>query len=56
MRWNPAQPAVHQYATDIAWASKQAKDMSGMFEAFPTAKYQFEIPVFAGQNKLQIRE
>lgn len=55
MRWNPVQPASHQYATDIAWASKQAHDMSGMFEAFPSAKYHFEIPVFSGQNRLQIQ-
>lgn len=51
MRWNPEKPGEHQYASDIAWASKQAKDMSNMFEAFPTAEYRFDIPVFAGQDK-----
>lgn len=55
MRWNPDYPGVHQYATDIAWASKQAKDMSNMFEAFPTAQYRFEIPVFSDQEKPEIR-
>lgn len=55
MRWNPDKPAVHQYATDVAWASKQAKNMSAMFEAFPTAKYQFDVPVYAGQEKLEIK-
>lgn len=55
MRWNPDQPAVHQYATDVSWASKQAKDMSSMFEAFPTAEYHFEIPTFAGQERLNIQ-
>lgn len=54
MRWNPDKPAVHQYATDVAWASKQAKNMSAMFEAFPTAKYQFDIPVYKGQGKAKI--
>lgn len=54
MRWNPDAPAVHQYATDIEWASKQAKDMSSMFEAFPTAEYRFEVPVFAGQERLDV--
>ncbi|MGN0106544.1 MAG: Ig-like domain-containing protein [Hominilimicola sp.] len=54
MRWNPDKPAVHQYATDIAWASKQARDMSAMFEAFPTAEYHFEIPVFEGQDELKL--
>ncbi len=53
MRWNPDKPAVHQYATDIAWASKQARDMSSMFEAFPTAEYHFEIPVFKGQKLIK---
>lgn len=55
MRWNPDKPAVHQYATDVAWASKQAKNMSAMFEAFPTAKYQFDVPVYVGQDKLEIK-
>lgn len=55
MRWNPDKPAVHQYATDIAWASKQAKNMSAMFEAFPTAQYHFEIPTFAGQDRLKVQ-
>ena len=54
MRWNPDKPAVHQYATDIAWASKQARDMSAMFEAFPMAQYHFEVPVFEGQDKLNL--
>ncbi len=55
MRWNPVSPAVHQYATDIAWASKQAKNMSAMFEAFPTAKYTLEIPTFVGQDRLSVQ-
>lgn len=54
MRWNPENPANHQYATDVEWASKQAKDMSAMFEAFPSAKYYFDVPVFKGQNKAVI--
>ena len=32
---------------------KQAKSMSSMFEAFPTAKYKFEIPRYSGQEKLR---
>lgn len=55
MRWNPDKPAVHQYASDVAWASKQAKSMSAMFEAFPTAQYRFEVPVYEGQDKPEIR-
>ncbi|MCC8160925.1 MAG: Ig-like domain-containing protein [Oscillospiraceae bacterium] len=54
MRWNPESPATHQYATDIEWASKQAEDMSSMFEAFPTAEYCFDVPVYIGQDRLEI--
>ncbi len=55
MRWNPDKPAVHQYASDVAWASKQSKNMSAMFEAFPTAQYRFEIPVYKDQDKIVIK-
>lgn len=55
MRWNPEEPAQHQYATDVAWASKQAKSMSSMFEAFPTAEYHFEIPTYAGQERFEVK-
>lgn len=55
MRWNPEQPGVHQYATDVEWASKQAKNMSAMFEAFPLASYKYEIPVYKGMEKAEIR-
>ena len=55
MRWNPESPANHQYATDIEWPSKQAEDMAAMFEAFPSASYRYEIPVYKGMQKPQIR-
>ena len=55
MRWNPESPANHQYATDIEWPSKQAEDMAAMFEAFPSASYRYEIPVYEGMKKPQIR-
>ena len=55
MRWNPDSPGTHQYATDVAWASKQARDMGAMFEAFPSAQYHFEIPTFVGQDRLKVR-
>ena len=55
MRWNPESPANHQYATDIEWPSKQAEDMAAMFEAFPSASYRYEIPVYRGMKKPRIR-
>ncbi|MEE1108207.1 MAG: glucosaminidase domain-containing protein [Macrococcus canis] len=32
MRWNPANPATHQYATDINWAAKNAAIIAGMYK------------------------
>ncbi|TDL93386.1 hypothetical protein ERX27_10685 [Macrococcus brunensis] len=31
MRWNPANPATHQYATDIKWASKNAMRIADFY-------------------------
>lgn len=55
MRWNPDSPANHQYATDVEWASKQAKNMAVMFEAFPSASYRYEVPMYKGMKKLEIK-
>lgn len=54
MRWNPSSPAVHQYATDVAWASKQAEILRNMFAAFPHAKTVFDYPVYEGERELEI--
>ena len=32
MRWNPANPAIHQYATDINWAAKNAAIIANMYK------------------------
>ncbi len=32
MRWNPANPATHQYATDINWAAKNAAIIANMYK------------------------
>ena len=54
MRWNPESPGVHQYATDVAWASKQAETLRNMFSAFPSAKMSFDYPVYKGERELEI--
>ena len=54
MRWNPESPGVHQYATDVAWASKQAETLKNMFAAFPSAKMSFDYPVYKGENEVEI--
>lgn len=46
MRWNPANPSVHQYATDIEWATKQAIYIERIFAMFPEAVKVYEVPVY----------
>lgn len=48
MRWNGNSSGVpvHQYATDVAWAYKQVKNIMSMLSNFPNAKLKFEIPVY----------
>ena len=55
MRWNPERPGSHQYATDVAWASKQAKTLKNMFGAFPSAKLTFEFPIYKNQQEPDIK-
>ncbi len=55
MRWNPENPGTHQYATDVAWASKQAKTLKNMFGAFPSAKLTFEFPIYKNQPEPNIK-
>ena len=45
MRWNPASPGRHQYATDIAWAAKQAIRMEKIYECFTNPAITFDIPI-----------
>ena len=54
MRWNPESPGVHQYATDVAWASKQAETLKNMFAAFPSAAMSFDYPVYKGEKEIEI--
>lgn len=54
MRWNPDRPGTHQYATDVAWASKQAKTLYNMFNAFPNAQLSFEFPIYKDQSEPKI--
>jgi beta-N-acetylglucosaminidase len=46
MRWNPANPTVHQYATDVNWAIHQTRILESYFGMFKDARLVFEIPVF----------
>ena len=46
MRWNPASPGNHQYATDVAWAAKQAIRMKKIYECFKDPEVIFDIPIY----------
>jgi beta-N-acetylglucosaminidase len=46
MRWNPKQPATHQYATDIGWAVKQAPYIRGLYNQVANYTLAFDIPRF----------
>ena len=44
MRWNPASPGQHQYATDIGWASKQVTNIKNLYDQLTSYVLHFEIP------------
>lgn len=46
MRWNPASPGNHQYATDIGWAVKQTDRIYSMYKNFKNATLKFDIPKY----------
>jgi mannosyl-glycoprotein endo-beta-N-acetylglucosaminidase len=48
MRWNPAVPGDHQYATDIGWALKQTSNMDIMLDICQrnNIPLKFDIPSY----------
>lgn len=49
MKWNPSKPGTHQYATDIAWAFKQIKQIENVMEyskRIDGVVLRFDIPVY----------
>ncbi|HHX73643.1 MAG TPA: hypothetical protein GX699_01915 [Firmicutes bacterium] len=44
MRWNPANPGAHQYATDIGWAAKQVIKIKELYELCSSYILRFAIP------------
>lgn len=46
MRWNPASPANHQYATDIRWAYNQVYNIKRLMDKCQNANLQFDIPQY----------
>ena len=44
MRWNPANPGYPQYATDVAWAVKQADLIKSFYNDLKDYELRFDIP------------
>ena len=53
MKWNPEKPATHQYATDVAWAVKQARTIKSLVEA-SGGSVSFDVPVYSGEGEFGI--
>ncbi|MCC5891503.1 SH3 domain-containing protein [Exiguobacterium sp.] len=46
MRFNPANPGVHQYATDIGWATKQTARIYQTYQTLDSYTLHFDVPKF----------
>ncbi|UXR81040.1 GW dipeptide domain-containing protein [Staphylococcus sp. IVB6218] len=46
MRWNPHNPGVHQYATDITWASHNANRMKDYYDLIGQVGKYFDIDMY----------
>ena len=43
MRWNPANPGTHQYATDIGWAVNQVNRIKSLYDQLNNYTLHFDI-------------
>ncbi|GEB77511.1 GW domain-containing glycosaminoglycan-binding protein [Sporolactobacillus inulinus] len=46
MRWNPVNPGIHQYASDIGWAVKQTYAMKKMYDLLSNYSIVFDVPKY----------
>ncbi|MEX6259726.1 GW dipeptide domain-containing protein [Staphylococcus ureilyticus] len=46
MRWNPDNPGVHQYATDVAWASHNATRIKGFYDSMNKLGKYFDVNTY----------
>ncbi|PHK49810.1 GW dipeptide domain-containing protein [Staphylococcus edaphicus] len=46
MRWNPENPGVHQYATDVAWASHNATRIKGFYDSMGKLGKYFDVDTY----------
>lgn len=55
MRWNPKKPGTHQYATDVAWAQKQASVLKSLVEGLTSSDVLFDVTTYEGQDDISIK-
>jgi mannosyl-glycoprotein endo-beta-N-acetylglucosaminidase len=46
MRWNPASPGTHQYATDIRWAINQVSSIKSLYDLLTNYALVFDEPQY----------
>ncbi|NFV12576.1 beta-N-acetylglucosaminidase [Clostridium sporogenes] len=46
MRWNPGNPTVHQYATDVRWVYNQIGNIKKVIDELSGVTLNFDIPIF----------
>ncbi len=46
MRWNPANPGSHQYATDMGWAYKQVNRIKSLYDLLDSYTLIFDVPKY----------
>ena len=49
MRWNPINPGYPQYASDIAWATKQTSNISKIYKLLNNYILTYDVPNYVGQ-------
>ncbi len=53
MRWNPSKPGTNQYATDVAWAQKQACVLKSLVEGV-NGDMSFDMSLYKGDDEMTI--
>jgi uncharacterized protein YjdB/beta-N-acetylglucosaminidase len=46
MRWNPASPGTHQYATDDLWAINQVNSIKNLYDLITSYALVFDQPIY----------
>ena len=46
MRWNPENPGVHQYATDVAWPAHNATRIKGFYDSMGKLGKYFDVDTY----------